>query len=98
MKHHLYEQRNDTSWGKLVLYKCKYYGHSDISSNAIKEHVKNVHEIKMGKMYLKYFFTNRGKGVKLRWRMLLINVSIGKVLILVFRTDEQILSNHYRIK
>ena len=49
-------------------------------------------------MYLKYFLTNRGKGVKLRWRMLLINVSIGKALILVFRTDKQILSNHYRIK
>ena len=35
--------------------------------------------------------------MKLRWRMLLINVSTGKALILVFRKDKQILSNHYRI-
>ena len=55
MKHHWYEQHNDTSWGKLVLCKCKYCGHSDISSNAVEEHVKNVREIKMGKVYLKYF-------------------------------------------
>ena len=56
MKYLLYEQHKDPSWVKLVLYKCEYCGHSDISRNGVKEHVKNVHEIKMGKNEFEIFF------------------------------------------
>lgn len=49
MKHHLWEKHQDVSLGDVRMYKCQYCEYTQISRNSVEEHVKNVHEIKLGR-------------------------------------------------
>ena len=53
LQYHLFKKHNDTSMGDLVVYKCKYCQHTDLDGYSMREHEKNVHEIKMGKSLLR---------------------------------------------